>query len=101
MYQDTAPGTDFRALNEASPVPSEGLISALQRVDAMTNHAYQITVAVAEHGDRILGGHPDAAEKSAPCPVRSGALGGLHDQIDRLEAALQRLDQQSRRFNAI
>lgn len=101
MYQDTAQDVGFRPLNEERPVPSDGLISAIQRLDAMTNHAHQINAGVAEHADRILGGHPEGAEKPAPSPVRSGALGGLHDQIDRLEAALQRLDQQGRRFNAI
>lgn len=104
MYQDTAPGVGsvgWAQPTEGSVAPSDGLISAVQRIDALTNHGHQINAAVSDHADRILGGRPEVDEKPAPSPVRSGALGALHDHIDRLETMLQRIDQQSRRFNSI
>lgn len=101
MYQDTAQDVGFRPLNEARPAPSDGLTSACDKINALTNHIYQINESVTDHADRILGGRPGSDEKPAPSPVRSGALGALHDHIDRLEAAVQRLDEQSRRFNAV
>jgi len=102
MYQETdavrggwaQPATDM-------PSSPDGLVSALQRIDALINHTYQISHGITERADHILGSRPEADSKQAPSPVRGGALGGLHDQIDRLETAMQRLDEQSRRFNAI
>lgn len=101
MYNETAQSRDWTQPIEASPTPPDGLVAANQKLDALTNHAYQITHIICEHADRILGARPETEGKVGPSPIRGGALGSLHDHLDRLETALQRLDEQSRRFSAV
>lgn len=40
------------------------------------------------HADRVHGERPEAGNKSAAYPVRSGALGTLEDALDRLNETL-------------
>lgn len=97
--QTEAVASDWRTTD--APFPSEGLKSASQKIAEITNQAFKIGQTISDHADRILGSRPEAEKEGYASPVRIGALGEIHAQIDQLGSAIIVLHEQTERLNAI
>lgn len=69
----------------------KALESISNRVDNLLDRAERLAIAVEAIGDRAFGERVSGETERSIAPVRSGAVGRIEDDFDKLDASLSRL----------